>query len=104
MSLGNRFLDPDGVPLAVDYATLAIALGCHGVCAHDGPSLEQALREARAGDRTTVIHCPVVDGELPGSGAFWDLGVPEVATDGTAARRFAREVARRRDAGQRRFA
>jgi 3D-(3,5/4)-trihydroxycyclohexane-1,2-dione acylhydrolase (decyclizing) len=104
VSLGNRFLDRDGASLAVDYAALASALGCRGVRVEDGPSLAQALREAREGDRTTVIRCPVVDGEVPGSGAFWDLGVPEVASDEAACRRFARELERRRDAGQRRFA
>jgi 3D-(3,5/4)-trihydroxycyclohexane-1,2-dione acylhydrolase (decyclizing) len=102
VSLGNRFVDLDGVPLAVDYATLATALGCHGVRAHDAPSLTRALSAARDGDRTTVIHCPVADGEVPASGVFWDLGVPEVAAEPVPARRFADAVERRRDAGQRR--
>ena len=72
VSVGNRF---DGV--AVDYAALAEALGCRGVRATDPGKLADALAQARAGDGTTVIHCPVVDGETPGSGVFWDLGVPE---------------------------
>jgi TPP-dependent trihydroxycyclohexane-1,2-dione (THcHDO) dehydratase len=86
----------------VDYATLATALGCRGVRADDGPSLTRALAEAREGDQTTVIHCPVADGEVPASGVFWDLGVPEAASDPAAARRFAVAVERRRSAGQRR--
>ena len=102
VSLGNRFVDHDGVPLAVDHAALATALGCDGVRAHDVASLTRALAAARDGDRTTVIHCPVVDGDVPASGVFWDLGVPEVASEPVPARRFAGEVQRRRSAGQRR--
>ncbi|MDA0159790.1 thiamine pyrophosphate-binding protein [Solirubrobacter ginsenosidimutans] len=104
VSLGNRFVGRDGALLAVDYAALAASLGCRGVRAGDERSLAAALREARAGDVTTVIHCPVADGDIPASGAFWDLGVPEVATDGGATRRIARALAARGAAGQRRFA
>jgi len=103
VSVGNRFLDRDGAPLAVDYAALAAALGCRGVRAGDGASLEEALEQARSEDRTTVIHCPVADCELPASGAFWDLGVPEIASDPAARRRFARALDRRRAAAQRRL-
>jgi hypothetical protein len=39
--------------------------------------------------------------EIPASGAFWDLGFPETATDAGAARRVARELHRRRAARQR---
>jgi 3D-(3,5/4)-trihydroxycyclohexane-1,2-dione acylhydrolase (decyclizing) len=103
VSLGNRFLDAAGAPLAVDYAALATAIGCHGVRTPDSASLEQALAAARAGDCTTVIHCPVVDGPVPASGAFWDLGIPEVAADSGERRRFSREAGRRRAAAQRRL-
>jgi 3D-(3,5/4)-trihydroxycyclohexane-1,2-dione acylhydrolase (decyclizing) len=104
VSLGNRFVGRDGADLAVDYAALATALGCRGVRAGDERSLAAALHAARAGEETTVIHCPVADGDVPASGAFWDLGVPEVATDAAADRRFARALELRRAAGQRRFA
>jgi 3D-(3,5/4)-trihydroxycyclohexane-1,2-dione acylhydrolase (decyclizing) len=103
VSLGNLFRDRDGEPLAVDYAALAAAIGCHGVRCSDGAALEQALAAARAAEGTTVIHCPVVDGPVPASGAFWDLGVPEVAADPGERRRFSREAGRRRAAAQRRL-
>jgi 3D-(3,5/4)-trihydroxycyclohexane-1,2-dione acylhydrolase (decyclizing) len=77
VSVGNRFLDATGAPLAVDYAALATALGCRGVRVEDERALRLALDEARAGDGTTVIHCPVADGDVPASGVAWDLGVPQ---------------------------
>jgi len=70
-SAGNRFT------VNTDFAALAASLGCTGVHAGTADELARALAEARAGDATTLIHCPTVDGEVPASGAFWDLGVPE---------------------------
>jgi 3D-(3,5/4)-trihydroxycyclohexane-1,2-dione acylhydrolase (decyclizing) len=70
-SVGNRF----GV--RTDFAALATSLGCRGVRAENAGELARALAEAREQDATTLIHCPTVDGEVPASGAFWDLGVPE---------------------------
>jgi 3D-(3,5/4)-trihydroxycyclohexane-1,2-dione acylhydrolase (decyclizing) len=70
-SVGNRFT------VSTDFAALAASLGCEGVRAHDAGELARALAEARDCDTTTLIHCPTVDGEVPPSGAFWDLGVPE---------------------------
>jgi len=103
VSIGNRFLDEGGEPLAVDFSALAGALGCVGVRAGDAPALERALQTARAGDRTTVVHCPVAEAELPASGVFWDLGVPETADDPGARRHIDAALARRRASGQRRF-
>jgi 3D-(3,5/4)-trihydroxycyclohexane-1,2-dione acylhydrolase (decyclizing) len=76
VSLGNRFEDRTGRRLAVDHAGLARALGARGVCARDAGELAAALAEARGGDATTLIHCPVEDGDPPAGDAFWDLGVP----------------------------
>jgi 3D-(3,5/4)-trihydroxycyclohexane-1,2-dione acylhydrolase (decyclizing) len=70
-SAGNRFTVP------TDFAALATAFGCTGVRAANAGELARALAEARDSDSTTLIHCPTVDGEIPASGAFWDLGVPE---------------------------
>ena len=82
VSVGNRFERRDGTPVAVDHAAVAGGLGCRGVRVDDTAALAQALADARAGDATTVIHCPTVPGRpLLGSGAFWDLGVPETAGD-----------------------
>ncbi len=101
-SVGNRFTLADGSRLAVDYAALAAALGCAGVHAADAASLERALAAARGGDATTVIHCPTADGDVPASGAFWDLGVPEVAHEPAVRRRLTQARDRHRAARRRR--
>ena len=75
---GGRF--PDGEIVPVDFVANARSMGCEAVRADTLPALREALAAARAGDSTTVIVCPVArDRPLPGAGAFWDLGVPEVA-------------------------
>jgi TPP-dependent trihydroxycyclohexane-1,2-dione (THcHDO) dehydratase len=82
---------------------VAESLGCRGVRADDAAALAQALAEARAGDATTVIHCPTVPGRpLLGSGAFWDLGVPETADDASVRRLAGRHLSERAEL-QRRF-
>lgn len=98
-SLGNRFERRDGSRVAVDYAATAEGFGCRGRRVSDAAELAGALADARAGDVTTVIHCPIApDRPLLGSGAFWDLGVPAAAEDETArelGRRHERERAER---------
>jgi 3D-(3,5/4)-trihydroxycyclohexane-1,2-dione acylhydrolase (decyclizing) len=90
-TVGNEFrargadgLRPDGEPLAVDYVANARSMGCRAALAETVEELRSALADARSGDVSTVIVCPTEPGRsLLGSGAFWDLGVPEVATDAT---------------------
>jgi len=101
VSVGNRFVDGEGRELWVDVAQLATALGCEGVHVEDAAALARALEAARTGTRTTVIHCPVADGDIPPSGTFWDLGVPETATDAAVRARGAAALERRRASGQR---
>jgi 3D-(3,5/4)-trihydroxycyclohexane-1,2-dione acylhydrolase (decyclizing) len=85
VSVGNDFVARDGAAVPVDYAGNAESFGCRGVRARDGAELATALAEARECGRTTVIHCPTVPRRpLPGSGAFWDLGVPEAGAPGAA--------------------
>jgi 3D-(3,5/4)-trihydroxycyclohexane-1,2-dione acylhydrolase (decyclizing) len=83
VSVGNEFVArSDGRALAIDYAANAESFGCRGRRAEDAMALGSALAEARAADVTTVIHCPTVPHRpLLDTGAFWDLGVPEVAAD-----------------------
>jgi 3D-(3,5/4)-trihydroxycyclohexane-1,2-dione acylhydrolase (decyclizing) len=83
VSVGNEFVArSDGRPLPVDYAANAESFGCSGRRADDAEALAAALAEAREADVTTVIHCPTVPHRpLLDTGAFWDLGVPEVAAD-----------------------
>jgi 3D-(3,5/4)-trihydroxycyclohexane-1,2-dione acylhydrolase (decyclizing) len=72
---------PDGEFISVDYVVNAISMGCDAVRAETPAHLSDALDTARRSTRTTVIVCPTApDRPLPGSEAFWDLGVPEVAS------------------------
>ncbi|MGY1794331.1 3D-(3,5/4)-trihydroxycyclohexane-1,2-dione acylhydrolase (decyclizing) [Geodermatophilus sp. SYSU D00525] len=71
----------DGGVLPVDLAANAASLGVDVLSAQDGPSLEAALRKAKASDRTTVVHVetdPLVD--APSSESWWDVPVSEVST------------------------
>jgi 3D-(3,5/4)-trihydroxycyclohexane-1,2-dione acylhydrolase (decyclizing) len=75
---------------AVDYVANARSMGCEAVLAATADELRDALAAARAGDGTTVIVCPTEPRRsLLSSGAFWDLGVPEVAADETVRARTA---------------
>ncbi|HEY0507992.1 MAG TPA: 3D-(3,5/4)-trihydroxycyclohexane-1,2-dione acylhydrolase (decyclizing) [Blastococcus sp.] len=71
----------DGGVLPVDLAANAASLGVDVLVAQDGPSLETALRKAKASDRTTVVHVetdPMVD--APASESWWDVPVSEVSS------------------------
>jgi 3D-(3,5/4)-trihydroxycyclohexane-1,2-dione acylhydrolase (decyclizing) len=103
VSVGNRFERQDGSGLGLDFAASAESFGCCGRRVTDLASLADALAEARASDATTVIHCPVAPRRpLLGGGAFWDLGVPEVATERATQELAHRHVDERR-ARQRRL-
>jgi 3D-(3,5/4)-trihydroxycyclohexane-1,2-dione acylhydrolase (decyclizing) len=78
---------------SVDYVANARSMGCAAVLAATADELRDALAAARAGDATTVIVCPTEPGRsLLSSGAFWDLGVPEVAADEAVRRRTAEHL------------
>jgi 3D-(3,5/4)-trihydroxycyclohexane-1,2-dione acylhydrolase (decyclizing) len=69
----------DGAVLPVDYAANARSLGAHVIEAGDIPSLNKALAEARACDKTTVIVIETdvkkgIDGY-----AWWEVPVAEVS-------------------------
>jgi 3D-(3,5/4)-trihydroxycyclohexane-1,2-dione acylhydrolase (decyclizing) len=71
----------DGDLLPVDLAANAASLGVDVLVAKDGPGLADALRAAKAADRTTVVHVetdPFVD--APSSESWWDVPVSAVAT------------------------
>jgi 3D-(3,5/4)-trihydroxycyclohexane-1,2-dione acylhydrolase (decyclizing) len=71
----------DGGVLPVDLAANAASLGVDVLVAKDGPGLADALRTAKAADRTTVVHVetdPLVD--APSSDSWWDVPVSEVST------------------------
>jgi 3D-(3,5/4)-trihydroxycyclohexane-1,2-dione acylhydrolase (decyclizing) len=70
----------DGDVLPVDLAANAASLGVDVLHAEDGPSLEAALRKAKASDRATVVHVetdPLVD--APSSDSWWDVPVSAVS-------------------------
>jgi 3D-(3,5/4)-trihydroxycyclohexane-1,2-dione acylhydrolase (decyclizing) len=98
---GDRF--PCGRPVSVDYVANARSMGVAAVGAETVDELRAALETALHALGTTVIVCQTdPDRPLLGSGAFWDLGVPEVATmPGTA--EVAHDHLERRRSRQRRY-
>jgi 3D-(3,5/4)-trihydroxycyclohexane-1,2-dione acylhydrolase (decyclizing) len=93
---GNEFRRRDGERLAIDYVANARSMGCQALPAGSAEDLGAALRAAREAAVTTVIVCPTTpDGALLPSGAFWDLGVPEVSSVPDT-RRLAGEVIKAR--------
>jgi 3D-(3,5/4)-trihydroxycyclohexane-1,2-dione acylhydrolase (decyclizing) len=88
VSVGNRFVTrATGAPLVVDFVANAASFGCQAERATDADELRGALERARSARGPVLIACPTdPDRPLLDSGAFWDLGVPEVADDGTTRR------------------
>jgi 3D-(3,5/4)-trihydroxycyclohexane-1,2-dione acylhydrolase (decyclizing) len=87
----------DGDVLPVDLAANAASLGAHVVRARTVDELRCALVDARASDRTTLVHVEVDPlAPTPESGAWWDVPVAEVAAlDTTRAARNGYEQAKR---------
>lgn len=86
-----------GPPVSVDFVSNAMSMGCDAVLAATPEQLHEALSAARRSDRTHVIVCPTAaDRSLLSSGAFWDLGVPEVTSNQETARRAADHAERSR--------
>ena len=76
---GNEFRQGPAGDVRVDYAANARSLGCARCTARTVGELEDALAAARACPRPAVVACHVEPGRRPRSGAWWDLGVPEVS-------------------------
>jgi 3D-(3,5/4)-trihydroxycyclohexane-1,2-dione acylhydrolase (decyclizing) len=80
-----RFRNPqtgrlDGAALPVDLAANAESLGARVFRASNRASLDRALTQARAADRTSVVFVPVDPAaRVPGYGAWWDVAVSEVS-------------------------
>ncbi|HEX9230335.1 MAG TPA: thiamine pyrophosphate-dependent enzyme, partial [Jatrophihabitantaceae bacterium] len=71
----------DGDTLPVDLAANAASLGADVLRVHTIDEFRDALRKAKAADRTTVVHIetdPLVD--APASDAWWDVPVAETST------------------------
>jgi len=101
-SFGTEFRHADGdAPVEVDYAANAESLGCAAYRARTEEELERALDAAREGSRPALIECRVEPVPAPPSGAWWELGVPEVSGDEEVA--AAARAQRAGAAGQRWF-
>jgi 3D-(3,5/4)-trihydroxycyclohexane-1,2-dione acylhydrolase (decyclizing) len=87
----------DGDVLPVDLAANAASLGADVIRAHGVAELRVALQQARAADRTTVVHIetdPMVPG--PDSESWWDVPVAEVShLESTTEARAVYEVAKK---------
>jgi 3D-(3,5/4)-trihydroxycyclohexane-1,2-dione acylhydrolase (decyclizing) len=87
-SFGNEFRRrdgadgaPSGALVEVDYAANARSLGATAFEAEDLGDVAAALERVRALPGPVVIVCRVEPRRLlPASGAFWDLGLPQVSS------------------------
>ena len=70
----------DGAALTIDFVANARSLGAHATKAATLGELKQALEEAKAADRTTVIVVET-DGSasVPGYDSWWDVAVAEIS-------------------------
>jgi 3D-(3,5/4)-trihydroxycyclohexane-1,2-dione acylhydrolase (decyclizing) len=66
--------------VTVDWVAHARSLGCHAEGVRTIAELEAAIERARSADRTTVIAVPTAPDRWTPGGAFWEVGVAEVAT------------------------
>ncbi len=79
-SIGLDSEEEPGKILPVDLAANAESLGAHVLRTTSVGELRDALEEARAADRTVVIHIPVDRYEgVPDYESFWDVPVAEVS-------------------------
>jgi 3D-(3,5/4)-trihydroxycyclohexane-1,2-dione acylhydrolase (decyclizing) len=66
----------------VDFVKNAESLGALAFPANDEAALRDALKQAKAADRTTVIHVPVqIDARVPGFESWWDVPIAEVSEE-----------------------
>ncbi|GLZ11688.1 3D-(3,5/4)-trihydroxycyclohexane-1,2-dione acylhydrolase (decyclizing) [Actinomadura sp. NBRC 104425] len=96
-----RYRDPatgllDGGLLPVDLAANAASLGADVIRARTVEEFRAALRQAKACDRTTVVHVETDPlAPVPSSEGWWDVPVAEVsALDGTRKARADYEAAK----------
>ena len=96
-----RFRDPasqrlSGPYVPVDFRAHAEAMGALGLLARTPAELQDALAQARAADRVTVILVPTEpEKRVTGFETWWDVPVPEVSGQASVrAARAAYELAR----------
>ena len=76
---GNMLEDVSPEHPTVDWVAHARALGCLAEEVSGIDELAAAFERARAADRTTVIVIRTAPHDWTPGGAFWEVGVPEVA-------------------------
>jgi 3D-(3,5/4)-trihydroxycyclohexane-1,2-dione acylhydrolase (decyclizing) len=70
----------DGEVIAVDFAANARSLGAHAIKAGNLAEFRQALEQAKANDRTTVVLIETdASVGVPGYESWWDVAVAEVS-------------------------
>jgi 3D-(3,5/4)-trihydroxycyclohexane-1,2-dione acylhydrolase (decyclizing) len=89
----------DGAALTIDFVANARSLGAHAIKARTRGELKQALEEAKAADRTTVIVVETdVSASVPGYDSWWDVAVAEVSEmESVRGARVRYEEARKRE-------
>jgi 3D-(3,5/4)-trihydroxycyclohexane-1,2-dione acylhydrolase (decyclizing) len=71
-----------GERVGIDLGANAASYGADVFTASTADELQQALAKAAESENTVVIHVRVDEqGRFGGSGAWWDVPVPEVATE-----------------------
>ncbi|WP_042162211.1 3D-(3,5/4)-trihydroxycyclohexane-1,2-dione acylhydrolase (decyclizing) [Paenibacillus gorillae] len=69
-----------GAPLPIDFAGHARSLGLAAYKATNAEELREALKQAKAETRTTLIEIPVLAGtNTSGYESWWNVGVPAVS-------------------------
>ncbi len=77
---GTRFQSSQGDVLAIDYVANARSFGANAIRANNLSEFQQALTEAKAADRTTVIVVETDrEARVPGYESWWDVAVAEVS-------------------------
>jgi len=89
----------DGDEIKVDYVANARSLGAHAIKASTLDELKNALEQAKANDRTTVIVIETDTSQgVPGYDSWWDVAVAEVSEmDSVRKARASYEEARKRE-------
>ena len=78
-AFNNMFEDVRQGYAPVDWVAHARSLGCLAESVSTQAELEAAFARARAADRTTVLVIRTAPHDWTPGGAFWEVGVPEVA-------------------------
>lgn len=73
----------NGGYMPIDFAAHARSLGAAAFTARNAEELEQALRQAKAEPGPALVEIKVLPGTNTGGyDSWWNVGVPEVSTDG----------------------